>query len=124
MRLGRAVLLFIERVGRGGQSAGSPAVAGVAHNPEEPRSSIAAAKSVEVAKGAEGRLLHDILRILFIPHQPACEATGDVEVRKHDGVEALARLQRGRLIAIGLITDSDHFGESRFERWRGSVDLG
>src|SRR5688572_13730067 len=85
-----AVLPFIERIVRCFVAVVAPAITGVANNSEKPGSSISADKCSEVSKGSKGRLLHCIFRIVFIPHQPARQPMGSIQMRKDDRVKAFA----------------------------------
>ena len=93
---GPAVLLFIERVGQYCVAVPAPAITGVAHNSEEPRTPISTDKCSEVSKGPQGRLLHRIFRIVFIPHQPARQPIGRIEMWKDDRVKALPNSKHHR----------------------------
>ena len=91
---GAAVLLFIERVGRRLKAVAAPAITGVANDSEEPDTPIRAVECSEVSKGSQGRLLHDVFRVVFIPHQPARQPIGGAEMRKDDRVKAFAKRRR------------------------------
>jgi hypothetical protein len=71
-----AVLLFIERVGYYAAAVTAPAGGGVTNDSEEPGTAGSASKRTEVSKRPQRRFLHDVLRILVIPHQPARQPVG------------------------------------------------
>jgi hypothetical protein len=83
------VLLFIERVGECLDAVAAPATAGVANNAEEPGPTISASKCSKVSKGPERRFLHDIFRIVLIPHEPARQPIGRIEMGQDDLVKTL-----------------------------------
>ena len=66
-----------------------PAAAGIANNPEEPRLCVPPFEGMEVAKGPQRRLLHDIFRIVLVSHQPSREPVRRFEVRQDDDIKAL-----------------------------------
>jgi hypothetical protein len=105
LRSAAAVLLFIERIGRCFVAVAAPAKTGVANNSEKPGSSIAADKCSELSKGSKGRLLHDIFRIVFIPHQPARQPMGGIKMRKDDRVKAFSN-SRGRCRSVESVRHS------------------
>ena len=84
------MLLFIEGVAQWLDALAAPTPARVANDPEEPRAAVAAGKGSKVSKGSQGRLLHDVLGIVFIPHLPAGEAKRGIQVGKNDFVKTLA----------------------------------
>src|SRR5262249_34837650 len=82
-----AVLLFIEHVRWWLESAAAPTPTAVANNSEDPGTAIPAGKCSKVSKGPQRRLLHDIIRIRPIPHEPARQPRGGVEMGKDDLVK-------------------------------------
>jgi hypothetical protein len=82
-----AVLLFIERVGYYAAAVTAPAGARVPNDSEEPGTAGSASKRPEVSKRPQRRFLHDVLRILVIPHQPARQPVGAVEVGEDDFIK-------------------------------------
>jgi hypothetical protein len=86
---GVAVALLVEFVGRRGRSATPPVGADIPNDSEKPGPAVAASKCSEVSKRPERRLLHDIFGVVLVPHQPARQPIGRVEVRDNDVVKAL-----------------------------------
>jgi hypothetical protein len=82
-----AVLLFIERVGYAMAGVTTPAITRVTNDSEEPGAAASARKCSEVSKRPQRRFLHDVLRILVIPRQPARQPVGGVEVREDDFIK-------------------------------------
>ena len=79
----------------------APAPTRVANNPEEPGAAVSAGKGPKVSKGSQRRLLHDVFRIVFIPHQPARQPIRGIEMGKNDLVKTLAGGRRvGRLCKL------------------------
>src|SRR5690242_13229286 len=75
-----------------------PGSHGVADDREQPRPALpgfAAPEAAEVAKRAQGRFLHDVLRVVGVPRQVARQRVGGVQMWEHDRFESLefARLQ-------------------------------
>src|SRR5207245_8678010 len=97
------VLILIERVGDCLEAAAAPAMTGVANNPEEPSPSIAAGKCPKVSKRPQRRLLHDIFRIGVIPHQPARQTMGRIEVGQDHFLKAVTDRGSSRGAAPSLI---------------------
>src|SRR5688572_8480770 len=80
-------------------TAARPAVTGVAHNSEEPRTPISSDKCSEVSKGSQRRLLYYIFCVVFVTHQPARQPIARIEMRNDDGFKALPKSKRdGRSI--------------------------
>jgi hypothetical protein len=65
------MLRFVKRVHACVDAGAAPAAARIANNPEEPGPCVSAGEGMKVAKGSQRRLLHNIVRIVVIPHQPA-----------------------------------------------------
>ena len=86
------VLLLVEGVGQRRDPLAVPVETDVPHDSEEPRPTISADKRSKVSKGSERRFLHDIFRVVFIPHQPARQPIGGLEMRQHDVVKARSRV--------------------------------
>jgi hypothetical protein len=55
----------------------------VAYNAQKPGAAVAPAKALVETKGAQRRLLHNILGVVLIAHEKARETEGGIEVR-HD----------------------------------------
>ena len=85
-----AMLLFVEWFARRVRGVRAMATTCVTNDSEEPGPPIAAAKRPKISKRPEGRFLHDIFRVVVVPHQPACQPVGGVEVRHNDFVEIAA----------------------------------
>ena len=78
-----AVSLFIERVDRHLKTRGRTSLAQVLRtilrNQARPLPPV---KCPEVSKGAQRGLLHDVLGIFLIPHEPACQSIRGIEMRQ------------------------------------------
>src|SRR2546427_550152 len=75
-----------------------PGVRRVAHDREQPGTTLTARRtpeSVEVLECAQVGLLHDILRVVVVPHQVMRQRVRGIHVRQHDRFESLelVRLQ-------------------------------
>ena len=68
-----------------------PAGTRVANNSEEPGPAISAGECPKVSKGPERRLLHDVFRIVLVPHEPAGQTMSRIEMWQNDLVETLDR---------------------------------
>ena len=78
--------LFIERTYRPLRPIlPQPRVAGVAHDRQQPDSTVAAAKIVKKFKRAQAGLLGHVFRIMLIAGQPSGQIVCGVEMR-HDGL--------------------------------------
>ena len=78
------MLLLIERVAECLEAVAAPVTTAVANNSEKPGPPIAAGKCPKVSKGPQRRLLHGIFRIVLIPHEPARQPMGGVEMGQDD----------------------------------------
>ena len=83
------MVLFVKRISECADIVSVPDATGIANNPEEPRPCVPPFEGMEVAKGPQRRLLHDIFRIVLVPHQPSCEPVRRFEVRQDDDIKAL-----------------------------------
>jgi hypothetical protein len=61
-----------------------PRLAGVAHDRQQPDSTVAAAKTVKKFKRAQAGLLSHVFRIMLIAGQPAGQIVRGVEMRQDD----------------------------------------
>ena len=57
-----------------------PPVRRIAHNRQQPRTGIAATEPVGILKRPEIGLLHHVLRVFHVAHQPARQVVGGVEM--------------------------------------------
>ena len=64
-----------------------PGERGVAHDRENPRARIAAAKSARKPERAQVGLLHDVLRVVVVTHQPSREVVRSIHMREERAVE-------------------------------------
>ena len=96
-RSSAAVSLFIEGVGFCLHAVAAPVETGIANNREEPGTPISAGKCSKVPKGPQRCLLHDIFRVVLIPHQPARQPLGVIEMGKDNVVKTLTGLPVDRL---------------------------
>ena len=101
------MLLFIEGVGQRIEPAAVPSRTGVVNNSEEPGPAISAGKCPKIAKGPERCLLHDVFRIVLVPHQPARQTMSSVEMGQNDRVETRIVWRGGR----GLRTYGIHISQ-------------
>src|SRR5262245_5792681 len=99
-----AMLLFIERVG-GCWETVAPVKTYVANDSEEPRARISAGKRPKVSEGAERRLLDDIFCIVLIPHEPARQPKGGIEMGQDNLVKRNRGCRRGpaRFVTHGAL---------------------
>jgi len=67
-----------------------PAVAGAAHDPQQPALGVAFAIAVEIAECPQKGLLHHIGSIGVVARQPARERIGGVEMRQRHPLEPAA----------------------------------
>ena len=74
------MLLFIEQIDFN-RLAAAFGVAGIPHDPEKPRASVAAGKGAEVPQGPEGSVLDDVFGVVVVSHEPAGEAVRRTKVR-------------------------------------------
>jgi len=101
------VIPLVERLEAALSRSGLRVAAGVADDPQEPGPAVAAGERPEVPKRAERRLLYGVLRILLVPHQPAGEPVGSIQMGQNDIVEAFAssrRRVRGRYIGVEMLS--------------------
>jgi hypothetical protein len=87
---------FIEQVGLCLHAVAALVETGVANNSEKPGTPVPAGKCSKISKGLQRRLLHDIFRIVLIPHQPASQPVGVLEMGKDDIFKTLAYRGCGR----------------------------
>src|SRR5437879_13814610 len=69
-----------------------PGVRRVAHDREQPGTTLATrgtAESVEVLERAQVGLLHDVLRVVVVPHQVMRQRVRGIHVRQYDRFESL-----------------------------------
>src|SRR5215472_15098085 len=83
-----AVHLFVELSWWiGAAIAPQPAERGVAHDRENPGARVAAAKSRRKPKSAQVRLLHHVLCVVIVTHQPSRKVVRSVHMRQEGAVE-------------------------------------
>src|SRR5579871_1943697 len=70
-----------------------PAIAGVAHDRQQPGAAIPALKSGVESQGAQAGFLYDIFRILVVACQPARQIVGGVQMRQHSLLEITISLR-------------------------------
>ena len=85
-----AVLFLIEHVGWRVLPLAVPPITGISNDPEEPGPAIPSRERPEVTKRPQRSLLHDVLGIVLIADQPACEPVRSIEVWHDDVVEGRA----------------------------------
>ena len=85
-----AVSFLVERIGQR-PNASPSSVTGVSDNPKKPRAPVSAGKRPKVPERSQRGFLHDILRVGFIPRQPARQPIRGVEMGQHHIFEGLSR---------------------------------
>jgi hypothetical protein len=83
-----AVLLLVEWVSGRTEARALPTTR-VAHDPEEPGARVSARECVEVSQRAQRRLLHGVLGIVFIPHEPPRQPMGSCQMGENDFIESV-----------------------------------
>jgi hypothetical protein len=81
------VPFFIEDVDGDRNRAGPAAVTRVADDPKKPGASAASRERAEVLERPQRRVLHDVVRVVLIPHQPSCQPACRNEMRHDDLIE-------------------------------------
>jgi hypothetical protein len=76
--------------GRGRAILVQPRVARIAHDREQPRPHVSALVAIEKSKRAQKSFLRHILRVLFVPRQPAREIVRRVQMRQDGLLKAFA----------------------------------
>jgi hypothetical protein len=90
---------FVERFRLTVDASAAQVTTRIADDCEEPRAPVAAGEGPKITKGAQRRILHNVLGILLVSHQPASEAMSGVEMWQDDVLEAFC-LVANRLINL------------------------
>src|SRR5262245_48703367 len=78
------------------EAVAAPANTRIANDAEEPGAPISADECPKISTRSQRRFLHGIFRIRVIPHQPARQAIGRIEVREDDLLKGLTGGRRTR----------------------------
>src|SRR6185312_3624203 len=88
-----------------------PCIASVAHDGEQPRARLVSLHPVEISHRPHERLLHDILRVVVVPRDPARQVVGGIQMRKSRLLET-GEAGHGRAF-IGVLPRSGAFYSRR-----------